>query len=580
MFKNLSFGIFKNDKIGVIGPNGSGKSTFFKILAGITLPDTGTVSHKRSLRIAYVPQESSLPNESLKSTLMKSLSKDSSLNEFEKNTRIEIALGKFGFKNLSQKVETLSGGWKKRLEIAKEIITLPELLLLDEPTNHLDLEGVLWLEDFLKKGNFSYMAISHDRTFLQNISNRTLEINKKYPDGIFSIRGNYCSFLEKREDFLQEQMQHKKSLQSKVKREIEWLKQNPKARTTKSQSRIRESQYLIKELHKAKLKNEEKKAEIDFSSTKRKSKKLLKVKNISKSIGEKQLFSEINFTLSPGSRLGIVGKNGSGKSSLMKILYGEEKPEGGNIEYAQGIRIVYFDQHKEELPSLLSIQDALTLKNETVYYRGKHIHATNWCKRFLFSPNRLSLPIAQASGGEKARILIARLMLQPADILLLDEPSNDLDIPTLEILEESLLDFPGALVLISHDRYLLDRVSNSILALGCSREKYIFSDYRQWLDFQDVHSLPSPHRKKNDAIKIRKEKKQSKKLSYKEKLEWEKMEADILNVEGEIYFLEEKIKKNSLSSKELQEICKSLKNKQDRLDRLYIRWQELEEKQL
>lgn len=581
LFKDLAIGILPGDKIGLIGPNGSGKSTFLKILAGMDTPDEGSVVRNRSLRIGYIPQETHFPDLSLQQILLNGLQSETHLSDEYKQTQTTITLSKMGFADISISAASLSGGWKKRLALALELVRSPDVLLLDEPTNHLDLEGVVWLEKFLKNASFAYIVISHDRYFLEHITTRMMELNLSYPKGIFVAEGSYSSFLEKRDEFLSGQIQQERSLNSKVRREVEWLKQNPKARTTKSQSRIQEAQRLIKELQEIKQRNTSTKSQFDFSSSKRESQKLLAATNLTKSMGDRLLFANVDLMLFPGMRLGIVGMNGSGKTTLMRILKGELTPDKGTIKYAEGIKIVYFDQHRAQLPPTITLRRALSPEGDTVVYRGQSIHVNSWCRRFLFPPERLDLPFGHLSGGEKARVHIARLMLQPADILLLDEPTNDLDIPTLEILESSLQDFPGAIVLISHDRYMLDQISNVILGLGTQSDSELFADYRQWENYQQQKAeqekgLLKEKNEKKEVLSRPEEK--PRKLTYSEKREWEQMEEKILTVEKEIERLQTVIQDPLLmqQSEKLQQTCQELDLKHKSLEQLYQRWQELE----
>ncbi|KIC71837.1 putative ABC transporter ATP-binding protein [Candidatus Protochlamydia amoebophila] len=580
LFKDMSLGIFRGDKIGLIGPNGSGKSTLLKILAGLESPDEGEVARNRSLRIGYIPQETNFEPISIQDIVSHSLINDHRLSVEEKQTQAIITLSKLGFTNFNILATNLSGGWKKRLALAVELVESPDVLLLDEPTNHLDLEGVIWLEKFLKNSSFAYIVISHDRYFLEHITNRMMELNRSYPKGLFVAEGTYSIFLEKRDEFLSGQMQQERSLASKVRREVEWLKQNPKARTTKSQSRIQGAERLINELDELKTRNKDSQTQIDFSATKRDTQKLLVATNLTKSLGGRLLFSGINLTLSPGTRLGIVGLNGSGKTTLLKLLMNEETPDKGTIKFADGIKIVYFDQHRTQLPSDVPLRRALAPEGDTVYYRGQPIHVNSWCRRFLFSPDRLDLPFGQLSGGEKARVHLARLMLKPADILLLDEPTNDLDIPTLEILEESLTDFPGAIVLISHDRYLLDQISNLILGLGTNSDTILFADYRQWEAHQLQLEQTTSQNKEKEKKELPKSENRSKKMSYSEKREWEQMEGKILDLEKEIGQLEAIVQDSILINQpdKHQQACETLNQKHKSLEALYSRWEELESK--
>lgn len=578
LFRNISFSIFKGEKIGVVGPNGSGKSTFLKILTGQEKPDSGTISSRRGLKVGYVPQESDFPDLSVEEVVLKQFEDNSSLESHEKDVRISIILSKLGFSDFRQSAAKLSGGWKKRLEMAKALVLDPELVLLDEPTNHLDLEGILWLEKFLQQASFTYLVVSHDRFFLENVTTRTLEFNKSFPSGIFNSEGSFSTYLERREEFLSGQEQYQRSLNSKVRREIEWLRQTPQARTTKSQSRVQEAERLIEELAQIKARNKKSTAKIDFVGSERETRKLLSATNISKSYGGHQLFSVPSLVLSPGTRLGVVGMNGTGKTTLLRILCKEVSPDMGTLKYADDLKIVYFDQHREQLPPHVTLREALAPNSDHVSYRGQSIHINSWCKRFLFSPDRLDMPISQLSGGERARISIARLMLKPADVLLLDEPTNDLDIPTLETLEESLEDFPGAIVIITHDRYMLDQLSNVILGLGTDIDNQYFADYQQWESYQRnrKQTAAKPDQEKPKARTSATEKK----LSYQERRELENMENAIADAEDTVEKCQSKVHAPEIASnpEALQEACAVLHKAQTKLEALYSRWQELENK--
>lgn len=577
LFDDISLGLFQGDRLGIIGPNGSGKSTFFKILAQVEEPDSGQVVCKQSLRMAYVPQDFTPPQKSLEEVLLDVLKEDSSLDEHEKYTKVAITLGTLGFEDFSQKAHSLSGGWIKRLSLAKALVQEPELLFLDEPTNHLDLNGILFLESFLKRQNFTYVLISHDRFFLQNTCSKILELNRCYPKGFFSVSGSYAKFLEKRQEFLEGQRQTQKSLASKVRREVEWLKATPKARTTKSQSRVQQAEGLIEELSVLRSRNRTEEASFSFSSTEKKSKRLLVAKNLSVDFNDSPLFSNLDLLLTPGLRLGLVGANGSGKTSLLRLLSGELTPSTGSVKKADSLQISYFDQLRARIDPNLSLKRALSPEGEHVLYRGQRIHVNSWCKRFLFSPNTLDLPVHRLSGGERARIHIARLICEPADVLLLDEPTNDLDIPTLEVLEESLKSFPGAVVLITHDRYLLTQVCNAVLGIDSFQNHHFLADYSQWKDLQKEQES----KKVQKAKKTKKQDKPRLKMSYKEKKEWEQMEGNILDTEKLLKTLQTKADDPSISSdpQKLQSLCEEIRDTSNHLDSLYARWQELEEKE-
>lgn len=581
LFKNLSFGVFEGDQIGLIGPNGAGKSTFLKILAEIEKADRGQITKRRNLHLSYVPQDSIHKPLSIEKVLLEEIA-DLPLEEQEKITRCNIVLSKLGFVDTEQLATSLSGGWKKRLDIAKALVHEPDLLLLDEPTNHLDLPGIIWLEQFLKKEAPNFIVISHDRFFLEKVCNKIAEINPVYPEGIFVTDGNYSIFLEKRESFLSAQLQIEQSLSSKVRREVEWLKQNPKARTTKSQARVQEAGRLIQELQAVKTRNRETGMnQTGFSSTDRGTKKLIVAKNISKSMGTKQLFSNVELMLSAGIRLGIVGGNGSGKTTFLKILSQEIEPDQGMVKWAEDLKIVYFDQHRQKIPDGVTLRQALAPMGDTLNYRGQKIHVSSWAKRFLFSSDILDMPVSQLSGGERARILIARLMLEQADVLLLDEPTNDLDINTLEVLEESLLSFPGAVVIISHDRYLLDRIANCILAIDLptkeGMQENCFASYRQWQERLEKKPTAKPQEPKESVKAASATPTAAKKMSFKEKQELAVMEGKITALEKQIEQLENEINA-TLPGPALTELCHKLDICQMQLEQSYKRWQELESK--
>ncbi len=481
-------------------------------------------------------------------------------------------LSKLGFSGNEPTANKLSGGWKKRLGLARELILSPDLLLLDEPTNHLDLEGVLWLEQFLLREAPTYLVVSHDRYFLQHVANKILEIDKVYPRGIFSIEGTYAHFLSKKEEFIQGQLQQEKSLATKARRETDWLRAGVKARTTKSQSRIDEAHEILEAHANIKSRNTQKTAKIGFAATERETRKLLVAKNIKKEILGRDLFRNLDFTLSPGSRLGLMGPNGSGKTTLLRLISGETSPDMGTMKRADGLKIVYFDQHRLQLPLELSLRDALSPKGDYVEFHGQKIHVNGWCKRFLFSPDILAMPIGQLSGGERARISIAHLMLQEADILLLDEPTNDLDIPTLEALEESLLDFPGAVVLITHDRCMMDRICNSILSLGDPDHVEIYADYSQWEASRKTKQPSSKEEHKSQASKA-----SSSKLTYLEKKEYDAIEGKIAKLEESIRVLTHQME-GALNPQDLSRVCTEIGLAETQVEQLYLRWEELDRK--
>src|ERR1035441_3099719 len=576
LFSNISIHISEGERLGLIGPNGSGKSTLLKIMAGMLEPDTGTRTVRKLTRIAYVPQE---PEFAAGMTAGKVLEEAlpghgmDGMDEAERAAAVSVTLGKAGFADGSAAVESLSGGWKRRLSIARELIRNPDVLLLDEPTNHLDLEGILWLEKLLQGATFAAVVVSHDRYFLENAATEVAEINRAYPDGMFRAEGPYADFLEKREAFLEAQLEQQAALANKVRREVEWLRRGPKARTGKSKARIDAAHELMGELAEVSARNATATTRIDFTASGRKTRKLIRTEAIAKRLGGRQLFRDLSFSLSPGMRLGRAGPNGSGKTTLLRVLKGEMDADAGTIERADGLRVVYFDQGREQLDPAAPLREGLGAHGDSVIYRDRAMHIAGWAKRFLFRPEQLDTPVGRFSGGQRARIIIARLMLQPADVLLLDEPTNDLDIPTLEVLEESLTDFPGALVLVTHDRYMLDRVSTVVLGLNGEGGAEVFADYSQWEQARAVK-----------PAKIKEERPEAyptaprKKLAYLEAREWEQLAPRILDAEQSLEAARAALQAPEVVSDPfaLQQRYAEMQAAEAEVEKLYARWAELE----
>ncbi|MEN8256647.1 MAG: ABC-F family ATP-binding cassette domain-containing protein [Thermodesulfobacteriota bacterium] len=578
LFTGISLSFELKTKTGLIGPNGSGKSTLLAILASIIEPDDGHLFLSKQMRVVYLSQNEDFDN-------VKSVTEiiEESLADQEDDQRIlmaRMALSQAEFPDPQAKVSSLSGGWLKRLSIARALAQEPDLLLLDEPTNHLDISSILWLEKILHDAPFAFVLVSHDRLFLENVSNRIIELNRCYPDGFLSFPGNYSHFLEKRGLFLESQQEMEASLANKVRREVEWLQRGPKARTTKARYRIDEAHRLQDELSQVRQRNQsEKQLQIDVSGTGRRTKKLLSAQEIEKKVGENILFSGLSFDLGPGTRLGLAGNNGCGKTTLMNILFGTVECDRGQISRADGLKVSLFDQKREDLDQDQSLRRALAPDGDSVIYQGRSIHVAGWAKRFLFQADQLEMPVSHLSGGEQARILIARFMLKEADILLLDEPTNDLDISSINVLEESLLEFPGALVLVSHDRTFLDNITNQII--GFSRQGHkadLFGDYRQWLT-----SLEQDESRPKAKKPVVKKKKQGpkKKLSYKEQKELDEIEDVILKAEQELESCQNKVEDPEVMAdpESLGHWCSQLTTWQEKVDNLYVRWDELEKLQ-
>ena len=570
LFRDVSFTVNDGDRIGLIGPNGSGKSTLLKILAGLAEPDSGEVAPRKRLRVSYVAQESEFtPGDTVRGVIERARAGD--------EARIEETFGRAGFERFDEPAAALSGGWKKRLAIAEALVQDPELLLLDEPTNHLDLAGIEWLENLLAQARFASVVISHDRYFLENAANQMAELHRVYPGGVLRFAGNYSAFLEKKAEYLAAQEKHQEALENRVRTEIDWLRRGPKARTTKSKARIDRANQMIGELADLESRRASRTAGIDFTATERKTKRLVELEGVRYSVGGRELFAGLDFVITAGMRVGLVGANGSGKTTLLRLLRGEIAPAAGELRKADALRVVYFDQNRVLDPEQ-TLKRALAPDSDSVIYRERVIHVAAWAARFLFPADQLNQPVGRLSGGERARVAIARLMLEPADLLLLDEPTNDLDIPTLEILEESLADFPGALVLVTHDRYLLDRVSTVVLGLDGEGGTERFADYGQWSAWlaEKTPKPPAAEAARPAAASGA----PKKKLSYLDQRDYETIEARIAEAEALLEERRQKLEDPAVAS-DPQAIARAypeMEAAQAEVDRLYARWAELEAK--
>ncbi|PYN35778.1 MAG: ABC transporter ATP-binding protein [Candidatus Rokuibacteriota bacterium] len=576
LFDSLTLGLFEGDQAGLVGPNGSGKSTLLKILAGDTTPDRGSRSLRNGVRVGYVPQDPVFrAGRTVDDVLIASLA---DVEEEDRPGRLAHALSRAGFADGRAPVDTLSGGWRKRLAIARELAAAPDILLMDEPTNHLDVEGILWLEDLLTERSRAFLVVSHDRYFLEHVATRMLELNRVYPDGLFEAEGRYSEFLARRDEFLRGQAAYQDALANTVRREIEWLRRGAKARSTKAKGRIKQAGRLIEELQDARARGLAATARIDFTSSQRRTRRLLVVRGLTTSREGRRLVTDLDLVVTPGTRVGLIGPNGSGKTTLLEVLAGVVPPDAGEIERAEDLRVVRFEQERGGLDPAQSLRRALAPDGDAVTWQGRSVHVAAWAKRFLFRPEQLEVPVGHLSGGEQARILIARLMREPADVLILDEPTNDLDIPTLEVLEDSLEEFDGALVLVTHDRFMLERVSTVIVALDGRGGTATFADYAQW---EAARATVEPALRKAPERVAEAPRPRPKRLGYREQREWEGMEQAILDAERALEACQREVDDPAIVSDPtaLQQRYAALEAARADVDRLYARWAELEAKQ-
>ena len=550
-----------------------------RILGGTELPDSGDVSIRKRLQLSYVEQVSRFAGGVSVRTVVERAMERSTTERSERRAILAETLGRAGFDDVEVDAATLSGGWQKRLAIVEALVQSPDVLLLDEPTNHLDLAGIDWLEDILQRAKFACVLVSHDRYFLENVVTDMAELNRIYPDGLLRVQGSYSNFLEKKEEFLHAQAKRQEALENLVHSEIEWLRRGAKARTRKSKARIDKAGELMNELAGLNARTRSATAQIDFSATERKTKRLIELQDVTCEIGDRTLVEGLNFIVSAGMRVGVVGPNGSGKTTLLRMLLGEVLPKRGEIQRADRLRIVYFDQSRQ-LDLGVTLRRALAPEGDSVIYQDRVIHVASWAARFLFRGEQLDQPVERLSGGERARVLIAQLMLQPADILLLDEPTNDLDIPTLEVLEESLLEFPGSLVLVTHDRYLLDRVSTIVLGLDGQGNTETFADYWQWETWQAAPKRSVESETKSQAAAPVTPVQAQKKLSYLEAREYAGIEQRINDAEQKLQMKRAALEDPAIASDgpKLLAAHGETEAAQKELDVLYERWAELQEK--
>jgi ATP-binding cassette subfamily F protein uup len=591
LFQDISFAVNEGDRVGLIGPNGAGKSTLLAVLAGEQDPDTGDVAVRKRARVGYVKQVSEYEKgDTVRSVLEAALDR-TGVPQNEHEQRLRETLGRAGFADdgadtsirMDAEAASLSGGWRKRLAIAEAMVTNPDVLLLDEPTNHLDLEGIEWLEGALRSARFACVVVTHDRYFLENVASEVVELSRVYAEGVLRVRGTYSKFLEGRELYMEAQTKMQEGLRNRVKTEIEWLRRGPKARATKAKARIDNAHELIGKLAEVDARTRTSSAGIEFAATDRQTKRLIEFGDVSISLGGREILGGVSFGLTNGMKLGLVGPNGSGKTTILRAMSGEIAATSGTVKRANNLRIVYFSQMREIDPTL-TLRRALAPDSDSVIYQDRVVHVASYASKFLFTGEQLNQPVERLSGGERARVLIARLMLQPADVLMLDEPTNDLDIPTLEILEESLLEFKGALVLVTHDRYMLDRVSNIVLGLDGKGHARTFADYAQWEEWKGSDSgYVAAQQAAANSAKAGSESKSAggkKKLSYLEQREFDGIEERVDKADQRMSAAHDRLEDPAVTSNPtlLTEALAEMEAAQHEHDAVYARWAELTEK--
>ncbi|MGL5558799.1 MAG: ABC-F family ATP-binding cassette domain-containing protein [Paraclostridium dentum] len=606
LVNNISLGINDGEKIGLIGVNGTGKSTLLKIISGAEEPDSGTVTKPNKVRIEYLPQNpyydenatvleqvfkgtsnemkllrdyqsildslSENFNEDLNNDLIKLQEKIDALNLWDLESEAKSVLTKLGIVNFNQKIAELSGGQRKRISLASALITPCELLILDEPTNHLDNDTIDWLEEYLNNKNLSLLMITHDRYFLDRVTNRIVELDK---GRLFSYDGNYSAFLEKKMERLSLESSMEQKRQSLIRTELAWVRRGARARTTKQKARLQRFDDLV---NTEVLSNNEN-LEITTASS-RLGKKIIEIHNISKSFGEKKLITDLEYAIARTDRIGIIGKNGIGKSTLINILNGKLNPDSGHIEIGETVKIGCFSQDDAHMNLEMRAIDYVKEVSDYIETSdGQKITASQLCERFLFDGTMQYTLIRKLSGGERRRLHLLRTLMSAPNVLLLDEPTNDLDIETLNRLEDYLDEFPGVVICVSHDRYFLDRICNKIFAYSGNGEIDIFTgNYSDYLIFKESQpdEIEIVEEKPKNEVKKEKPKNNKKlKFTFNEQREFDTIDDDISSLENKIQSIDDNLDKYSTDFTKLQEMLDEKSNLEKELEFKYERWEYL-----
>ena len=563
IFDDVSYGIHEGDKIGIIGINGTGKTTLLKIIAGLEETDEGQVIKQNGLRVTYLPQNPEFPKGS---TVLNYVTQVTQNKEYEARN----ILNKLGITDHEADISTLSGGQKKRVALAKELVNPADVLILDEPTNHLDNEMVTWLEEYLIKFKGVIIMVTHDRYFLDRVTNKILEISH---GKLYGYEANYSKFLEMKAQREEMELASERKRQSILRMELEWAKRGCRARTTKQKARLERLEALKNGTAPIRDAN----VELDSIGT-RMGKKTIEFHNISKSYGDKVLIQDFNYIVLKNQRLGFIGPNGCGKSTLMKILVGVIEPDEGFMEIGDTIQIGYFSQEAEEMDNNQRVIDYIKDIAEYVPTKDGRITASQMLERFLFDGNMQYTPIGKLSGGEKRRLYLCKVLMESPNVLILDEPTNDLDIPTLTILEDYLDSFPGIVITVSHDRYFLDNLVDRIFAFegnGCLQQyEGGYTDYAEAKQHLEVANIQKESDKKK--INAKDDWKQNRptklKFSYKEQKEYETIDDDIASLEAKIEELDAEMMANATNSAKLSELAAEKEKAENMLEEKMERW--------
>ena len=565
IFDDVSLGIHSGDKIGVIGVNGTGKTTLLKIIAKINEPDKGQIICGNGIRVSYLPQNPEFPK---KQSILEYVMDGKEHQDWKTESEAKTILTKLGIYDFDEGCDHLSGGQKKRVALARTLVDPTEVLILDEPTNHLDNDMVLWLEEFLNSFRGVLIMVTHDRYFLDRVTNKIVEIDK---GKLYEYDTNYSGFVELKVQREEMELATERKRQSLLRVEMEWMKQGIKARGTRQRARTER----FEELKNAKGPSMQQNVEMDSISS-RLGKTTIELEHISKGFGDKHLINDFSYIFLRDDRIGFIGPNGCGKSTLMKMIMGILKPDEGNITIGDTVKIGYFAQENEDMTGDIRVIDYIKNVAEYIQTTKGQASASQMLDRFLFPPELQYTPLDKLSGGEQRRLYLLKVLMEAPNVLILDEPTNDLDIQTLTILEDYLDTFAGIVITVSHDRYFLDRIVNRIFAFeeGGHLKQYEggYTDYLEKVKPAAKPEKSKPAKKENNGKKFQKEHQKKLKFTYKEQKEFETIDDDIAKLEEKLVQLDEEIMENATNSGKLAELTEQKESAQAELDEKMDRW--------
>ena len=568
VFDDISCGIHQGDKIGIIGINGTGKTTLLKIIAGLEEPDQGQVIFQKGLRVTYLPQSPKFPEHA---TVLSYVADGADGADWGRESEAKNALNRLGITDHHEEIDHLSGGQKKRVALTRTLVNPADVLILDEPTNHIDNEMAVWLEEYLNQWKGAIIMVTHDRYFLDWVTNKILEIDH---GKLYSYTANYSQFLELKAQREEMELASERKRQSVLRMELEWAKRGCRARTTKQRARLERLEALKN--GKAPVRDAE--VEMDSVET-RMGKKTIELHHISKSYGQKKLIDDFEYIVLKNQRLGIIGSNGCGKSTLMKIITGKEEPDQGTVEIGDTVKIGYFAQEVTEMDENQRVIDYIKDVAEYVPTKDGRITASQMLERFLFTPAMQYTPIGKLSGGERRRLYLLKVLMDAPNVLILDEPTNDLDIPTLTILEDYLDSFLGIVITVSHDRYFLDNIADRIFAFEAGGKLVQYEGgYTDYLEAKErkngtvVRESEESAKKKADRKNWKKDAPEKLKFTYKEQKEYETIDDEIASLEQKIEELDEQMMQYATNSAKLSEITEQKEAAEAALEEKMERW--------